>query len=166
MKKIFNLCSGVIIAFFFISFFGCEKAENVSTDSISFSEITPKTQGSSTGIVIRSGHPGKDCPGCIRWWGKLIHIDCLGLGKDCEVPLWGTLEPISATYYSYTIQEGGSFLMDGLDEIDISSQSYCLPNTNPSVWINIPEQSMSTDLDGLFVIQDITLSSVPSYDFE
>jgi len=178
MKK-FNLFFFLLLfATVFITF-SCKKSDaiitsgidsdNESNENIHKNEatwITSGEEGSKWWIFkfkISIGHTAADCGNkCVMAFGEFGHIDCRGFGEVCN-----------HTTTAKLIQSTGGALMLVLedpdifgDELDFLFPDRALYITNPQnntdLWLNIPEQVLLRDSNGVpFEILDIWFSEEP-----
>jgi hypothetical protein len=113
-------------------------------------------------ITIKIGHTPADCGNkCVKIFGELGHIDCRGFGNVC-----------TRIANAKLIQDGGILKLvleesDALcDDLDFLLPDRTLYITNPlnntDLWLNIPEQVLLRDNNGVpFEILDIWFSEEP-----
>jgi len=142
-------------------------SENEGDNNLQRNEATWISKGDQSKlwwfrIKFLIGHTATDCGNkCVKIFGEFGHIDCMGFGNICNRSVTATL-----------VQEGGCFKLvlddpDGLGEdLDFSMPDRSLYITNPlnstDLWLNIPEQTLLRDNNGVpFEILDIWFSEEP-----
>jgi hypothetical protein len=162
MKKIFIFL--VITAFVVLS---CNTNEEVSpVDFYYFQNVATPIQADSKtasqyGVVIRCGHSGTNCPGCVKVGSTFVHVPCSGAGSDCTV---------SATLSVTSVNHGGLFIASTTDPQDLTDEDcFFMPDRSlfveltggdKEVWLNIPEQLAERgSVTGLFTFYNVFFTS-------
>ena len=113
-------------------------------------------------FVVQIGHRSSECNGCILDDGRLIHIDCMGMGDYCA----------KATSV-YLEQDGTEVTAITTDTFGLTSEDFFLmPNrslsytdaNNNRIYLNIPEQLVFRDTVTLqFTFTGLFFSDAPEY---
>ena len=119
--------------------------------------------GNSTILQMRIGHDGKNCNGCVMYYGRLVHANCMGEGNYCETATAVQLQQAGATINATTtdtfdLTSENFFLMPdrSLDYIDDKNNHY---------YLNIPGQMVYRDSTTLqFTFTGLFFSEGPSYE--
>ena len=113
-------------------------------------------------IIIRIGHTASDCGNkCVKIFGEQGHVDCRGVGNVCN-----------RIVDAQMIQNEGGIVLVLLDndafgeDLDFLIPDRCLYITNPlnntDLWLNIPEQVLLRDNNGVpFEILNVWFSENP-----
>jgi hypothetical protein len=147
--------------------FACSKQENKETAENSMPNSAQMISGDSGakkalyGIVVKIGHSGSGCPGCVTSGGTHVHIDCQGAGSTCDVKaVMEVSDNGEVTYYGIiahpdALTDGDSFLMPDRSLYIIGSNGE---------FLNIPEQNAYRDEEtGTFIFYDIFFSDYQAF---
>lgn len=109
------------------------------------------------------GHNGANCPGCLSINGKMIHVDCQGVGDACS--------KASNVSLSYDLDNNliattvDTFGFTNLDILNMPSRSFSL-EIEPRVYtyLNIPAQLVYRDTSTMqFTFTGLSFSNRPLY---
>lgn len=162
MKKILTLTMLVAILLA-----ACEKEDTKSTthEHSHYRVITlPKDvkTGSSTFLQMRIGHDGKNCNGCVMYYGKLVHANCMGEGSYCETVTAVHLQQVGTAVTATTTDTFGLTSEDFFLMPD-RSLNYTDENNN-RIFLNIPEQMVYRDTSTLqFTFTGLFFSETAAY---
>ena len=167
MVKQKNIIIVVGVLFAFLSLTSCQKNALDVQQTPSPNQVIPIQQNDSKTASIQwwtaeIGHDGKDCPGCVMHFGKMIHRDCMGHGHYCRVVARVSLDTVGTDIFATT-----------LDTFDLTSEDFFLmPNrslnytdeNNNRIYLNIPEQMVYRDTATLqFTFTGLFFSDGPTY---
>ena len=84
----YKIVFGVLLAL--LSLASCQKKGSDITQPLSPNRVIPihTTDAKTAGqywLTSEIGHDGKDCPGCVMYFGKVIHRDCMHHGNYCRL---------------------------------------------------------------------------------
>ena len=121
-----------------------------------------KTEG-ATILQMRIGHDGKNCNGCVMYYGHLVHVNCMGDGNYCETATAVQLQQAGATINATTT-----------DTFDLTTENFFLmPNRsldyvdekNNHYYLNIPGQMVYRDSTTLqFTFTGLFFSEAAAYE--
>ena len=145
MKKN-KIVFGVLLAL--LSLASCQKSGLDNPQPLSPNRVIPihTTDAKTAGqywLSSEIGHDGKDCPGCVMYYGKRIHRDCMHHGNYCRFVARVTLDTVGTDISATT-----------LDTFDLTSEDFfMMPNrslnytdeNNNLIYLNIPEQLIFRD---------------------
>ena len=159
MKQLKPIILCMILAF---GFGHCAKTTQDSNGGY-LRECSQNSKRAVYQVFVRTGHSGKNCPGCIRGKdGNYVHVNCQGYGNQC-------------TAYSQIIinQTGMYFSATTTDTFSLTSEDFFLmpdrsldyiDGNNNRLYLNIPEQLVYRDSTTLqFTFTGLSFTSTPVY---
>jgi len=114
-------------------------------------------------INIKVGHTIEQCGGdCVKMFGEKGHIDCRGFGNVCNHIVDAQVIQTSGGGIILALVNNNSF-GDDLDFLIPDRSLYIInPLNNTDLWLNIPEQVLLRDDNGVpFEILDVWFSEEP-----
>jgi hypothetical protein len=109
------------------------------------------------------GHSVSDCGGkCIKLFGELGHIDCVGIGNVCSQSVECSIEPGDEDDDFILILDDNNALGAFL-EYPFPDRSLMItnPQNNTDLWLNIPEQILIRESEEVpFVVYDAWFSEI------
>jgi hypothetical protein len=114
-------------------------------------------------LTIKIGHLASDCGNsCVKIFGHLGHIDCRGFGHVCNHIAVARLIQDSGGVFMLVLEDPDAFGYDLDFQFPDRTLFITNPQNNTDLWLNIPEQTLLRDNNGIpFVIQDIWFSEEP-----
>ena len=116
----------------------CQSSPNRVVVIPSDGKTTPTTM-----LVTQIGHDGKNCPGCVLYGGKMIHLDCMGDGHYCMLATSVHIQQIGPAVTATTT-----------DTFDLTSEDFFLmpdrsldyeDEKGNHIFLNIPGQMVYRD---------------------
>jgi hypothetical protein len=173
MKKfnLFYLLTFIAIIFIVSS---CSKSEVITSSGTenteNLKENTATWISSSDGqskwwffkLSIKIGHLVTDCNNsCIMIMGELGHADCMGYGRVCNRTANAMLVQDGSSF-SLVLEDPEAFGYDLNFQFPDRTLFITNPQNNTDLWLNIPEQTLLRDHNGVsFMIQNIWFSEEP-----
>ena len=159
---------GVIIAL--LSLASCKKNALDMQNTLSPNRVVPVQSDDSKSANIQwwtseIGHDGRNCPGCVMHFGKMIHRDCMGRGHYCRLVARVILDTVGTDVIATTTDTFGLTSADFFLMPD-RSLSYTDENNN-RIFLNIPEQLLFRDsTTQQFTFTGLFFSDGPAYSNE
>ena len=126
-------------------------------------DVNAKSLGGSYSWIVRIGHPGASCSGCVVIGGNLMHLNCKGAGNDCVAQGVMILSPLpngqyqATTTNQYDLTDDDLFLMP-------DRSLYVGMNGSKEIWLNISEQLIERDdVSGRFVFDSLFFTDYQAY---
>ena len=156
---------GVLLAL--LSLASCQKNGSDNPQPLSPNRVIPihTTDAKTAGqywLSSEIGHDGKDCPGCVMYYGKIIHRDCMHHGNYCRFVARVTLDTVGTDISATT-----------LDTFDLTSEDFFLmpdrslsytDENNNRIFLNIQEQLVFRDTaTQQFTFTGLFFTTVPEY---
>ncbi len=144
-----------------------EKSEVSGQQEPAFNQLTRSgydAMGAETYLLsVHVGHRGSNCPGCIMYFGKLVHIDCQGNGNYCATAAAVKLQQVGADLVATTVDTFGLTSEDFFN-MPARSLNY-VDEDNNRVFLNIPAQLVYRDTATLqFSFTGLSITSGPLYE--
>ena len=175
-----------LLPFLLLAFLSCDKNNDLHQQSTQ-SEITTnqsnnvaipfsdgKTKAISYNIITQIGHTKASCPnGCIVSNGKMIHLDCTGIGNICVAAFNLAISAGDYYFQKKSSKVKGTFNATTIDSLLLTGGAvflvparslFIMDNSEEPQWLNIPEQQLERDEEtGQFIFTGLFYSGEPAY---
>ena len=113
-------------------------------------------------MYAKVGHPSKDCPGCVMYFGRKVHRDCMGHGNYCNVTASIHIDTVG-TYITATTTD--TFGLTTEDFFLMPDRSLDYEDEKGShLFLNIPGQMVYRDTaTQQFTFMGLSFSSAAVY---
>ena len=161
MKKILALTHLAAVLFG-----ACEKESKTTTQELSPNRVinipaNDKTAG-STILMMNIGHDGRNCNGCVRLDGEMVHVNCMGEGNYCAKASAVQLQQ-SGTAVTATTTDTFGLTSEDFFLMPARSLNYTDEHNN-RVYLNIPAQFLIRDtVTQQFTFTGLSFSSTAAY---
>ena len=163
-KSLLYFCCGIFAFSMLLMVHSCQK-ENRAV--LSENRLVPLKEEVKTSnqywMICAMGHDGSKCPGCVMINGKMVHIDCQGVGDACR-----KVSRISLQYSADSTLNASTLDTFGLTNLDV----FNMPARSLSLeieegvysYLNIPAQLVYRDTTTLqFTFMGLSFTSRPLY---
>ena len=112
-------------------------------------------------LLVRAGHNGADCPGCVVRDGKWVHIPCQGHGSDCGSLFSAHIDTVAGVIRAVTTD---TFGLTSMDFFNMPPRSLSTGETGSTAYLNIPPQLAERDTATLqFTFTGLFYTDKPAY---
>ena len=159
----------ILLCFFMLTalFVACEKREHPVKDAniVYYAQEVPNEQKTGTlfYMTIRCGHTYSECGGtCMP--SPYGHVDCQGIGTNCEMSSNILVVPVSAGLYTATTQDSTDLTSAPYFNMPARSLYTGMDDTGLPRWLNIPAQFVLRDsTTRLFTFTGVFFSQQQEY---
>ncbi len=112
-------------------------------------------------LLVRAGHNGADCPGCVVRDGKWVHIPCQGHGSECGSLFSAHIDTVAGVIRAVTTD---TFGLTSMDFFNMPPRSLSTGETGSTAYLNIPPQLAERDTATLqFTFTGLFYTDKPAY---
>ncbi len=112
-------------------------------------------------LLVRAGHNGADCPGCVVRDGKWVHIPCQGHGSECGSLFSAHIDTVAGVIRAVTTD---TFGLTSMDFFNMPPRSLSTGEGGISAYLNIPAQLVERDTTTLqFTFTGLFYTDKPAY---
>ena len=112
-------------------------------------------------LLVRAGHNGADCPGCVVRDGKWVHIPCQGHGSECGSLFSAHIDTVAGVIRAVTTDTVG---LTSEDFFNMPPRSLSTGEGGNSAYLNIPAQFVERDTATLqFTFTGLFYTDKPAY---
>ena len=112
-------------------------------------------------LLVRAGHNGADCPGCVVRDGKWVHIPCQGHGSECGSLFSAHIDTVAGVIRAVTTD---TFGLTSMDFFNMPARSLSTGEGGNSAYLNIPAQLVERDTATLqFTFTGLFYTDKPGY---
>lgn len=133
---------------FIICFCSCQKSDKIPVSNYESTAILMDHNAKDMTtylFTMMMGHSASECRGCVMIFGRLIHMDCMGDGRECAQSTIVSLSQISGNNYTATTLDSTALTNEDFFNMPSRSLFVEYDEKNNEVWLNIPAQLVFRD---------------------